>query len=116
MANAAGVFLCVQSKGPAIAKFTNLMTDRDRLMNADSKEVAVRTAAIFDRLQGYHTNQEPSVLATAAAFLLLCEKCKVSPQDAFTAAKNLMYDRVRAERIRHTFAAIQMHLADDYTQ
>lgn len=54
------------------------------------------------------------MLALAAAFLLLCERCKVSPQDAFTATTNVMFDRVRHEGIRHSFAAIQMHLADDY--
>lgn len=88
------------------------LIDRDRLMNADAKEVATLTVLLFDRLQGYPYN-EPKVLALASAFLLTCDAMKVPAQDAFVACQNLMTDDLHPSGLRSSFAAMSSHLKDD---
>jgi len=83
------------------------------MMNADASAVVNRTVTLFDRLQ-LHRDKERNILALACAFILLCSALRVDPQDAFVAAKNLMVDPLRPDGKRHGFAAMEMHLRDDY--
>lgn len=88
------------------------LIDRDRLVNADAKEVATLTVLLFDRLQGYPYN-EPKVLALASAFLLTCDALDVPAQDAFVACTNLMADPLHCSGMRPSFAAMSQHLKED---
>lgn len=76
--------------------------------------MARKTVLLFDRIQ-LKTDKESNVLALACAFILLCRRLKVNVQDAFTAAGNLLIDRSKIEdQMDDRFAAISMHLRDDY--
>lgn len=90
-----------------------MLTNYDALVNADRAKVTNKMVSLFDRLQ-LKRDKESNLLALACAFILLAEAMKVPAQDAFQAAKNLMYDPLRHEGIGHGFAAMQEHLKVDY--
>jgi len=75
-------------------------------MNADRVTVARLCVQVFDRLQ-LHPNKAEQVLALAGAFALITDALRVSPQDAFTAVRNLMVDRQHSDRKVAQFAAIE---------
>lgn len=87
--------------------------DRDRLAMADKSAVAQKTVTIFDRLQ-MRLHKETSLLALACAFALTCKVYAITPSEALQASANLMRDPLRPEGISHSFAAMEMHLEDDY--
>lgn len=82
--------------------------DRDRLANADRTDVARSTVAIFNTLDGKPKAHQ--LLAICAAFLLMVEAARLPIQDAFVFAKNLMWDRVHADRMEARFAGMKFHL------
>lgn len=65
----------------------------ERMVNASSRKAAECSLLILDKCQDYiESDNSVQVLASAAVFLLLCERFGVSAQDAFTAAKNMLAD------------------------
>lgn len=92
-----------------------LLVDRDRLMNADRKEVASTTVHIFSRIEAFR--KERQLLGLACAFVLLCDACNIPAQDVFTAAKNLMANPLKAEAsarpLAPQFEAMGYHLRTD---
>lgn len=103
--------MCRQLIGLTLNRHT--LINYDRLVNADAGAVQNRMVHLFDRLQ-LRRDKERNILALACAFILMCRALKVTPQDAFTASQNLMVDPLRPEGIRHGFAAMELHLRDDY--
>lgn len=84
----------------------------DRIINAPRAKTASATLLICNSLQDYiEAHPGVQVLATAAAFLLLCERFGVPAQDAFTAAKNLMNAHEGAAG--KDFAAVREYLANE---
>lgn len=88
-----------------------LLYDRDRLMNAPKRAVATACVNIFDRIQGL--SKEIQILALAGAFAITCEVSRCSPQDAFTAVKNLMADPMTSTGRGLQFDAMRFHLDTD---
>lgn len=90
------------------------MTSRyhDKIVNAPRDVAANATLLLIDRLQEF-IEHHPGVQVTASAalFLLLCEKFGVQAQDAFTAAKNLM--NARDGRLSKEFEAVRLYLANE---
>jgi len=76
----------------------------DGLTNADPARVAKASFKLLNELQNH--DQGTICAASAAVFLILCERFKVEPQDVFTATKNLLVaDRVDG---RHEFGAVKL--------
>jgi hypothetical protein len=86
--------------------------DNDLMINADRTKVARRTVKLFDNIQ-LKSDKETTLLAVAAAFLLMVRALGVKAQDVFSAATNLMSDSLHPDAIEHRFAAMLMHLEDD---
>ena len=82
----------------------------DSLVNAPRATTAHLTLALIDRVQGHHQQPGAQIAALSAAFLLLCERFQVSPQDAFTATKNLMNDH---DGRAIEFEAVRMYLQNE---
>jgi hypothetical protein len=77
------------------------MIDRDILNSIPAPVAARSTFALLDRAQDL--KPEAQLVATAALFLLLCERQGIDTQDVVTVTKNLM----NAEGERHAdFRAI----------
>lgn len=90
---------------------SKLLVDRDRLMNADSRQVARATVSIFDRIQGMP--KAVQLLGLACAFILTASVSGINAQDAFTASKNLMADPLGEQGLSRDFAAMRFHLDTD---
>lgn len=88
-----------------------VLVDRDRLNLAPAGEVAHTCVSIFDRIQGF--SREKQLLGLACAFALLADACHLPPQDVFTAARNLMADRLTSSGMRPQFEAMKFHLNTD---
>lgn len=84
----------------------------DRLINASRQDAASASVLILHSLQDYieHANSA-QVLATAAVFLLLCEKYGVAAQDAFRAATNLMNEHDGT--LSREFSAVRAYLNNE---
>jgi hypothetical protein len=79
------------------------------LTNAAPQRVARLSFLVINELQeGKHHEQ---IVASAVVFLLICEALKVSPQDVFTATKNLLSDE--REGGQEQFRAIQAYVAGE---
>ena len=85
---------------------------RDKLVNAPREVSAQATVLLIDALQDF-IDHHPGVQVTASAalFLLLCERFGVDAQDAFTTAKNLM--NAHDGRLAHEFQAVRMYLQNE---
>lgn len=92
---------------------SNLLTDHDKLVNADRAQVATLTVQLFNTLHG--ARKENQLLALAAAFVLMGRTMKANLNDAYTAVTNLMWDRTHADRMDHRFAAMEYHLKTELT-
>ena len=90
---------------------TKVLVDRDRLMNANRKEVGDSMVAIFDRIQGWA--REKQLLAMASAFVLLADTSGIPAQDIFAASKNVMYDPMTSTGLAPQFQAMRFHLNTD---
>lgn len=84
------------------------LVDRDALNGAPKKLVADLCVHVFDRLQD--RKKEHQLLGLAAAFALLCDACRIPPQDVFTATKNLMADPMTSTGLAPQFQAMRFHL------
>lgn len=82
-------------------------------MNADRVTVANLCVQLFDRLQQHYARKEEQVLALACAFAIITDALRDSPQDAFTAARALMFDRTHPDRKEHRFAAVEDHVRNE---
>lgn len=83
--------------------------NRDLINNANPARVANATMAVIDATQrGFQPHEQ--MHAMAAAFLLLSEHWGLSPQDLFTATKNLMNDNLGK---RPEFAAVQQYMREE---
>lgn len=80
--------------------------DRDLMNLAAPNRVANVTLATLNQLQNW--TPEEQVLGAASVFLHLADFWRVSPQDAFTAATNLMNDK--DGKARPEFRAIRPYL------
>lgn len=89
-----------------------LLIDRHALTNADRGAVARLCIALFNAAS-HNPREEEQLLALAAAFLIMAESLDVSPQDAFTAIKNMMVDPMRASGIFHQFDAARHYLDNE---
>lgn len=81
----------------------------DKFNTAKLRESASASFALLDVNQ-----DEPAHIqlhAAAAYFLLLCDHHKLSPQDVFTATKNLMN---HAEGPRPEFRAIRAYMENEF--
>ncbi len=96
------------SINPGGIPIRKLLIDYDRLVNADRTTVARTTVELFDRVQ--HREKEAQLLGLACAFILMAESLRVPAQDAFTAAANLMADKVNPSGREARFDAMKFHL------
>ncbi len=92
-----------------------VLTDRDRLMNADRPAVARLCVLLFDRIQ-QHRSKEEQLLALAGAFVLMAKALKVNVQEAFTAVGNLMTDPLGPDGLEEHFSAMAYHLETELTR
>jgi hypothetical protein len=81
------------------------MLNRDTLNHLSVRDAATGTMAVIDAIQDM--TPERQTIAIAAAFKLLMEKHKLSPQDAFTVADNIMN---HADGRRVEFDAVRAYL------
>jgi hypothetical protein len=82
--------------------------DRDLLANANVRQTANSTMAIIDRIQSLAPPQQAAGLA--AAFILLCERYSLEPQDIFTLTSNIMN---HAEGRRPEFLAVRDYMENE---
>lgn len=87
---------------------TSILTDRDKITNADRITTANVCALLFNAIQDKPA--ETQLLGLAAAFLLMARATGVPAQEAFTAVTNLMYDAMHPDGVEHRFAAMLYHL------
>lgn len=83
------------------------------MANADREAVAALCVHIFDKLSQYPRKEE-QLLALAVGFILMCRAYDVRPQEVFTVANNVMYDRVHSERMKAQFAALAYYLDTEF--
>lgn len=80
---------------------------------APPRKVASCSMTVLDAMQLRFTSEE-QVLGAVCTALLLCERFNVPAQDAFTAASNLMNERVHGEAgMRPEFKAVQLYAANE---
>jgi len=83
--------------------------NRDRIMNADAEQVGRGAIALADRLQDIADHDRP--LAVAMFVRLFFERLGIEPQEAMTAAGNMLAE---AERLGvRQFAALRDYLKND---
>lgn len=92
-----------------------VLTNRDRLINADRRTVANAVVDIFNGLDlaPAQARNEEKLLALAGAFVLMASVLKVNAQEAFTAVKNLMTDPLGPDGLVKQFSAMRFHLEED---
>ena len=90
-----------------------LLIDRDKMVNADRTTVARTCVELFDRIQD--KAKEAQLLGLACAFILMAETLKVPAQDAFSAATNLMLDKMNPTGREARFDAMKFHLETELT-
>lgn len=92
-----------------------VLTNRDRIVNADRPIVARLVVDLFNTLDQSppHIRNEEKLLALAGAFVLMASVLKVSAQEAFTAVKNLMTDPLGPDGLVQQFAAMRFHLEEE---
>jgi len=83
----------------------------EQLINAPRVGTATATFHLIDTIQAFHRNRGLQIGAAAILFILLCEHLKVSEQDAFTAAKNLLNSHDDA--LGTEFEAIRAYLRNE---
>lgn len=82
--------------------------NRDKLTNANPREVANAAMTVIDRLQTLQA--EVQIAGTAATFVLLCEHLGITPSDVFAITTNVMN---HAEGRRPEFAAVAQYLENE---
>ena len=81
------------------------LMDPDMFKSVNVPEVANATMAVIDTIQD--TPPHVRVAAISCAFLLMCERVGIEPQDAFSVVTNLMNF---ADGKRPEFAAVKAYL------
>ena len=79
--------------------------NRDKISNADPKQVSKAAFSVLDRLQNFPAWIQP--MAAAAVMLLLCSGLRLEAQDLFTVTKNLMNSK---EGLRPEFEAVRDYI------
>lgn len=84
----------------------------DALVNADGNRTGSAAMSIIDSLQKYlEDDKGVQVAGLAIAFLLFCERFGLSPQDVFTASKNILNTSQGARA--KDFQAVRDYLANE---
>ena len=109
-----GLIVYIERGHTYLARKTKLLIDRDRLFNADRKDVARTTVEVFDRVQTKPKANQ--LLALTCAFILMCEALGVDLNDAYVASYNIMADKVNPTGRGEQFDAMKFHLATEVTQ
>lgn len=84
------------------------MLNRDTLNHLSVRDAATGAMTVIDAIQDM--TPERQTIAIVSVFKLLVEKHKLSPQDVFTAADNIMN---HADGRRVEFAAVRAYLENE---
>jgi hypothetical protein len=85
--------------------------NHDKMINAPAKDVAQATMRLIDKLQHYPAAHQS--VAAAALFLTVCKVHRLTPQDVFTVANNMMADTIHGERPE--FRALRLYAQHELT-
>jgi hypothetical protein len=84
------------------------MIDRDKLNMAPATAVGNVSMAVIDAVQGYPAEQR--ALGVAHAFLALCERFDLRPNDTFLTVQNILND---VQGPRPEFRAVKSYLREE---